>query len=201
MGWTSYHATCYKNGKVDRKQECDNYFEGGLNRGYYKVLKSIMKGSTYYAAVQMMMRREKKENGEFVDIPVENGIVFAAVFLTQVDNKSYYNFSYKDMDETCGPCYYECPESILALLSDTDSAYAKKWREQCHKMNALKKLPVGTIIEFKRGEDKTVRLYRHPAAFQFKRPFWFNPEENTYFKENQISLDYEIVKEGEKQIA
>ena len=97
MGWTSYHATCYyKNGKINRKQECDDHFEGGLNRGYYKVLKSTMKGSTYYAAVQMMMRREKKENGEFVDIPIENGIVFAAVLLTQVDSKSYYNFSYKD---------------------------------------------------------------------------------------------------------
>lgn len=26
MGWTSYHASYYKNGKVDRKAECDAYF-------------------------------------------------------------------------------------------------------------------------------------------------------------------------------
>lgn len=23
MGWTSYHASFYKNGKIDRKAECD----------------------------------------------------------------------------------------------------------------------------------------------------------------------------------
>lgn len=197
MGWTSYHATCYyKNGKINRKQECDDHFEGGLNRGYYKVLKSTMKGSTYYAAVQMLMRREKKENGEFVDIPIENGIVFAAVLLTQVDSKSYYNFSYKDMDETCGPYYYECPESILALLSDTDNESAKNWRQLCRKMNALKKLPVGSIIEFQRGEGNRVRLCKHPAAYQFKRPFWFNPDEFSYCRESQIPTSYTVVEEG-----
>ena len=26
MGWTSYAATHYKNGKIDRKAECDNIF-------------------------------------------------------------------------------------------------------------------------------------------------------------------------------
>ena len=24
MGWTSYHASFYKNGKIDRKAECDS---------------------------------------------------------------------------------------------------------------------------------------------------------------------------------
>lgn len=44
MGWTGYYATHYKNGKIDRKAECDAYFMEGLNRGNFKVLKSTMKG-------------------------------------------------------------------------------------------------------------------------------------------------------------
>ena len=54
MGWTSYNAQYYKNGTVDRKKECDEYWEGGLNRGHFKVLKSTMVGSTYYAAVKIL---------------------------------------------------------------------------------------------------------------------------------------------------
>ena len=52
MGWTGIHATYYKNGTVDRKRECDYYWEGGLNSGHFKVVKSRMVGSTYYAAVK-----------------------------------------------------------------------------------------------------------------------------------------------------
>ena len=52
MGWTEYQASYfYKNGQINRKAECDAYFEEGLNRGHYKVLKSTLKGSVYYAAV------------------------------------------------------------------------------------------------------------------------------------------------------
>ena len=42
MGWTSFNAQYYKNGTVDRKKECDEYWEGGLNKGHFKVLKSAM---------------------------------------------------------------------------------------------------------------------------------------------------------------
>ena len=48
MGWTSYHANYYKNGTIDRKRECDNYFD----KGNCKILKSAMVGSTYYAAIK-----------------------------------------------------------------------------------------------------------------------------------------------------
>ena len=59
MGWTSYHATHYKNGMVDRKAECDSIFndvmvtrDSDIPIGKFEVLKSTMVGSTYYAAVK-----------------------------------------------------------------------------------------------------------------------------------------------------
>ena len=152
MGWTSYHATHYKNGKVDRKAECDAYFMEGLNAGYYDVLKSSMVGSVYYAAVKPLKRYNKAN--EIVDIPKEEQYVFAAVFLTSTDMKDYWNFSYKNMDESYGPCNYDCPKGILDLLTPTESEYANAWRKQCYENiakkknpNGFSKLPVGTVIK------------------------------------------------------
>ena len=196
MGWTSYHATHYKNGKVDRKAECDAYFTEGLNEGFYRLEKSTMIGSVYYAAVTGL----KRYNGEKQeDVPENEQHTFGVVFLTSVDSKDYYNFSYKDMDETCGPFCYDCPESILKLLSPTTSEFARKWRAGCRKHRKLRKalndLPVGSVIEFERV-DGTKRYVKHAPAFQFKKPFWYNPEGHSYIPNKNIPDGYCVIKEG-----
>lgn len=173
MGWTSYHATHYKNGKVDRKAECDAMFncdavalnESKKITGKYEVLKSSMVGSTYYAAVKktIFATEEKPE-----DIKV-----FAMVCLTSTDSKDYYNFAYKDMDESVGPYKYDCPKGILDLLTPTEYEYANEWRKQCYENltkkknpNALSKLPIDTVIKvvmpfdtkyFKEGQEVKLR--------------------------------------------
>ena len=141
MGWTEYHATHYKaNGSVDRKMECDAYFMEGLNRGHFKVLKSCIKGKIYYAAVQSLKRFDgKNEAGEYVYTPIENGPVWAAIFIVETNSKDYYNFAYKDMDETMGPLYNDCPESILKLLSETDNELALAWRKACREEQKIRK--------------------------------------------------------------
>lgn len=52
------------------------------------------------------------------------------------------NFCYKDMDETMGPYYHNCPERILKLLTPTDRLYAQDWRDACWaKIEAKKARP------------------------------------------------------------
>lgn len=129
MGWTSYHATYYKNGIVDRKAEMDNYFkkEDSANGKYrYKTLKSAMVGSTYYAAIEKINNETKERE------------VFALICLTSVDMSDYFNFSYKDMDETMGPNERKCPIGILNLLTPTDSQWANEWRNDCRKYHEKK---------------------------------------------------------------
>ncbi len=111
MGWSWYHAGYYKGAKVDRKTECDSLFDSEL----FEVLKSAMVGSTYYAAV-----RRKSD-----------GLVFAAVTPTSTNMKDYFNFGYKGLTEHDGPYKYDCPKSILDLLSPMDSEWANEWREKC----------------------------------------------------------------------
>lgn len=88
MGWTSYHLDSeWKSGKyrIDRKAECDRIITQAAhqNQGVWypqmEVLKSAMVGRTYYAAVKTT---DKEGNYQ----------IWAAVFLTSTDQKSYSNF-------------------------------------------------------------------------------------------------------------
>lgn len=134
MGWTFYNAETF-NGKVNRKVECDSLFECDS----LQVLRSTMVGSVYYAAVQSN----------------KSGQVFAVICLTSSDRRNGYNFGYKDMDETEGPCECKCPIAILNLLTDTDNEYANDWRKRCREYHeartaqpSLTSLRVGSIVEF-----------------------------------------------------
>ena len=156
MGWTSYEATYFKkNGDIDRKAECDAYFMRD-NAGHYKVLKSSMKGTVYYAAVTTLTKYiGKDENGKsmYESIPEDKQEAWAAVFLTRTEEGRY--FHYKDQDETSGPCEDHCPKCILDLLSNTDHELALDWRKRCrkniqksNKLSKLDRLKNGSVIRF-----------------------------------------------------
>lgn len=104
------------------------------------------------------------------------------------------------MGESSGPCEDHCPASILSLLSPTDSEYANNWRERCRKNieakkdpHALKNLPVGAVIRFIKYNGEAVELMKHPAAYQFKRPFWYCKESGCYMPATRIPDSYEVV--------
>jgi len=205
MGWTSYCAqTKYKNGKIiiDRKEECDNIFNQDMVThdsdeivGKYEVLKSAMVGSTYYAAIKQTKFATETEE--------EHSIVFAVVCLTSTNLNEYYNFSYKDMDETCGPYQFDCPKGILDLLTPTDNEYANEWRNRCYEVikekknpNSLSNLPIGSEIKYTNYKGEEVVLFKHPAAYQFKRSFWMCKDRSAYVSPKNIPSNYEIIKRG-----
>lgn len=193
MGWTSYHAKEYKrNGKIDICKELDEHYWKYGDENRYDVLKSSMIGSIYYAAVR---NNETEE-------------VFAAVFRTGVQMDDYYNFSYKDMDETVIPCYYDCPKGILDLLTPTDNENANFWRKACHnrreKKNTLNRLKRnGKTIVVRDYNDKKVYLKpAHGWISGHKKPSlnWRILDEdknltNRYYRDSYVlNLDYKEVK-------
>lgn len=213
MGWTSYHAIHYKNGTVDRKAECDYYWEGGFNAGHFEVVKSRMIGSTYYGAIKGLKKCiGKNEKGEYqyADIPLEEQEIFAVVFLTSVDMKDYHNFSYKDMDESVGPCYYDCPKNILDILSPTDSEFAKEWRRKCYEKiekrknpNALNKLSEGSIIQvtlpWETKYHKKGSVIKLEKTKWNKKTRWFVLNTNSYFSKSMMDSfedNYTLIKKG-----
>lgn len=205
MGWTGTHATHYKNGKVDRKAECDSLFSVA-----YRVVKSTMVGSVYYAAIEHIKEykgRDADDKPIYEDVPENEREVFAAIILTRTDLKDYFNFNYKDMDETCGPCEITCPASILDLLSSTDNEWALQWRQRCRENIAKRKaarknpkslnnLPEGSIISFvsqfnmtdgtKKGDKITLQkgTYRGKTVWRY----------GLYrFRKTWIPDDYEVL--------
>lgn len=107
MGWTGIRNTMITDTPKARRELVDSIF----NTGGYHVIKSSMHNSTYYAAVRH-----------------PEGHVFGLVVLTQVMRGE---FMYKEMDESEHPYYYDCPITILNLLSPTENEREIEWRERC----------------------------------------------------------------------
>ena len=94
--------------------------------------------------------------------------------------KLFCEFYYKDMDESSGPYAYDCPKSILDLLSPTTNEFALNWRRKCYAnierkkdKNSLSNLPLGTIIEVILPFD--LNHYAKGEKIQLtKEKFWHN---------------------------
>ena len=128
MGWTWQCAKFYdRKGNINRKAECDDLYTWNNEETGDKcrVLKSAMVGATWYGACERSR-------------PGQQPYVFAGVCLTSVDRHAGFDFGYKDMDESEGPCERDCPVSILNLLSSRDDEWALEWREDCRDNAAQK---------------------------------------------------------------
>jgi len=90
----------------------------------------------------------------FEDMNLVDGTreVFAVVCALDYQPRDYLNFGYKEMEESMGPYYYNCPERILKLLTPTNNEYALKWRRRCgeviERRKIITKIKNGDILEF-----------------------------------------------------
>ena len=138
MGWS--YETYYKREGGITKLFADkfNYQHDNGNSGKI-LLGALVERTQFYAAYEIINYSERK---------------VIAICVMVAFNKNYnYNFGYKDMEETCGPYMFKCPEKILKLLTPTDNEYALKWREENWKVinkrkeniNKYKSLFIGAV--------------------------------------------------------
>jgi hypothetical protein len=114
--------------------------------------------------------RELGIEGRILDCATIGGVSYAAVdgapkypkyalvILMHWSPRDYFNFRYKDMDESMGPCEHRCPTRILDLLDEPVSEYAKEWRERCREYAKRQ----GERIKL--DTDRLVR-FTNPVAF------------------------------------
>ncbi len=145
MGWTYTNKSSHISAGTYIKENLLTW----TNPGYqYKLLDGgVVKFRTYYGAVEKM------------DLATGERNVFAVVILLNYCRNDYYNFGYKDMDESMGPCEDNCPKRILQLLTPTDSKNANDWRERCWaKINKKKEMPkiVPNMVLQYGGKEYTV---------------------------------------------
>lgn len=111
-----------------------------------RILGSASVNRVVYAAVERQV------------LPRDTKVVYAVIYLLQYfSNRSDgRNFACKAMHEALLPFYYECPNSILELLTPTDDANANNWRQRCREANqrdelqrnAVEQLAIGSTIKF-----------------------------------------------------
>lgn len=122
MGWSYMHR---EPGQTTR-EFMSREFGTGLT-----IVDSAMVGSVWYAAARIE----------------RTGAVTALVVLT-ARARGTYNFGYKDMSESMGPCYHDCPARILDRLTPTDSDYANEWRAACRAKLARPMPVLGDRVTF-----------------------------------------------------
>ena len=131
MGWTSVNKPkgMSLDEFFDKEFKCDSLKL--IGKGYTKNL------SEYYRACYN----------------VEKGVYFALVCKIHF-GKGYYNFSYKDMDESENPYFYNCPKRIMDIIerSQPVNDMSKEWRMKVHKVLDTK-LTKGKVITFKKPLD------------------------------------------------
>lgn len=113
MGWTFPHDASRRDviDELTRDQSKDERV--------FRTLRKCFRGNTMYAL---------HESG-----PVGETRKWLAVYLLQ---RSQGTWGYKDMDESMGPCYFDCPVSYLDEADETTSEYAIKWRAEVRRLAA-----------------------------------------------------------------
>ena len=181
MGWTYTNKPENVKRFLNSNHTWINHNTDGSGYRSYTVLKSaIVNFREYYAAVA-----ERDAHGKTLR-------VFAGVCMINYvrDPNEHYNFGYKDMGESVGPCITNCPKAILKLLTPIDPAtnkYAQEWRDSCwaniSKRKTVKSgntLTFANPIKFTDGTQHTVfTVVKHPYK---QRKVMYKAQNGGYYK-------------------
>ena len=151
MGWTTTHVPKGKAGEyLNSIFTCEN------ENTKWEMIKGAFVGwHEHYAAVRIT----KKDTGLSYVIAVATKIHYYP--------HDYHNFGYKDMDESMGPFLYNCPESILKLL--TPSAELLKMGHSIHCSASWRAFCWEKVLE-----KKDTNSLKDGAIIQFESPLLFN---------------------------
>jgi len=77
------------------------------------------------------------------------------IFLALIQSGGTDGWGYKDIAETWGPNYYDCPLSLLDKATPTDNKHARTWRAQVREYHAARaKAP--KVTDFEEGQRVTL---------------------------------------------
>lgn len=150
MGWTYTHKDRNVSPVEFVKKNLFTYEEQA------NVLAASKVGGAVYVAYKVPPHKITERMRQHYD--VKNDHLVIALIIAVRGAKDYYNFGYKDMDESSLPYYFDAPAKILNLLTpfnpktDPDHyRYAKEWRDTCRekkvKVAAKPKLANGMHIK------------------------------------------------------
>lgn len=185
MGWTGINADLSKSNKQIIAEEFGRWETEKIK---VEILDSAQVGNVVYTAHKTTDKKTGKER------------IWAGIFLTERNSRDYFNFNYKEMDETYLPYECSCPKRILDKLSPTDDEHAKEWRKNCRyrieknkkikkDIKQLKALPIGAKIKI--NNDKNT-ICEH-LIYQGKEVYKVVDKYIKYSFKNIATLGFEIL--------
>ena len=98
------------------------------------IIKSKMSGNVAYLACR----------------PENSDRTMGVVVITNRNNRDYFNFSFKVVDEDMGPFHHDCPDEILDLLDPVEEgSFAAEWRARCREVNEVRRnVTPGSVVRF-----------------------------------------------------
>ena len=163
MGWTYTYKPSYQSASAFLREQFD---EDGERFRWETLDISVVKFRTAYAAI----RKTCKSSGA--------SLVFGVVCLLDYRPHDQYNFGWKEVEESMGPCESECPARILDLLTPTDEKFAIEWRQRCRERleqldrnrRLMASLKPGDILHHKTGLVFTDGIRRTTFTLLSKKP-------------------------------
>jgi hypothetical protein len=160
MGWTSTNR---------RGRSVKDFLADEFKSDNWKIIDAaIVNRNEYYALIEY-----QRDAGMY-----PKGYRSVLVAMLKYAPRSYYDISYKDMDETMGPNIDNCPLRILDALADhpPGNEYAAAWRARCRakhtkprpKANQIVKFP--NPILFGNGDKLDTFRYVKGSTFQAEPP-------------------------------
>lgn len=148
MGWTFTH----REPGISNLDFFRQQFDSDNPAGTFKVLEAFSKPD----AVYLLCQRKPKD--------AEDYITFVVVCAIRRNPKDYYNFGYKDMDETVWPYYYAAPLHWLKQLSPPYNESAQNWRYKVEEYHSFVKPKIGDTLVF----DAPLKFTDGHTSFEFK---------------------------------
>jgi len=106
-----------------------------------------------------IIKHSQRGNVIYTAIKCKDDKIVGCVFRVRKDNRSW---GYKEMSEDMHPYYYDCPESILKILSPTDCERCNQWRKNCREKAKQTSLDNKKRLQVENGD---IVIFEKPVRF------------------------------------
>lgn len=177
MGWMSgWHSRAELVNHLTRDQRTD-HCDGGSTT--FQVLRRAFRGNNLWTVIERCDYLQ--------DVEVQS-VKFICLFMMQRSGDG--TWSYKDVEASAGPTYYNCPTSWFQDVP-VDGDYDRQWREAClESQSRRKRLQPGVKLEFDRdirfSDGCTGRLFE---AVKSGSRLYFKREDGGYVRLSQRLID------------
>ncbi len=86
-----------------------------------------------FAMVHLVKARTVHDHNEIYALTkAPSGAVFIMVIIVDIKDGEIF---WKDIPDSMGPAYYNCPKQIVRMAPDNNDDYSPHWRDECAKKN------------------------------------------------------------------